>query len=64
MMSSEKEISKTNPDSFLHFYCRESGSPYPEEIYSVNPENMTLTGHSLGGYWAYYALFHNDTIGK
>ena len=35
-----------------------------EEIYSVNPENMTLTGHSLGGYWAYYALFHNDTIGK
>ena len=32
--------------------------PYLEEIYSVNPENMTLTGHSLGGYWAYYALFH------
>ena len=25
---------------------------------------MTLTGHSLCGYWAYYALFHNDNIEK
>ena len=54
---------QTNPDSFLHFIV-DNLIPYLEEIYSVNPENMTLTGHSLGGYWAYYALFHNDTIGK
>ena len=46
---------QTNPDSFLHFIV-DNLIPYLEEIYSVNPENMTLTGHSLGGYWAYYAL--------
>lgn len=51
------------PDAYLHFIV-DNLVPYLEEIYSVDAENMTLTGHSLGGYWAYYALFHSDTIGK
>lgn len=51
------------PDAYLHFIV-DNLVPYLEEIYSVDTENMTLTGHSLGGYWAYYALFHSDTIGK
>ena len=51
------------PDAYLHFIV-DNLVPYLEEIYSVDSENMTLTGHSLGGYWAYYALFHSDTIGK
>ena len=51
------------PDAYLHFIV-DNLVPYLEEIYSVDSENMTLTGHSLGGYWSYYALFHSDTIGK
>lgn len=51
------------PDAYLHFIV-DNLVPYLEEIYSVDSENMTLTGHSFGGYWAYYALFHSDTIGK
>ncbi|MDD6332798.1 MAG: alpha/beta hydrolase-fold protein [Clostridium sp.] len=51
------------PDAYLHFIV-DNLVPYLEEIYSVDTENITLTGHSLGGYWAYYALFHSDTIGK
>ena len=51
------------PDAYLHFIV-DNLVPYLEEIYSVDSENMTLTGHSLGGYWAYYALFHSDTIEK
>lgn len=51
------------PEAYLHFIV-DNLVPYMEELYSVDKENMTLTGHSLGGYWAYYALFHSDTIGK
>ena len=51
------------PDSFLHFIV-DNLVPYLLEAYPASSENMTLAGHSLGGYWGYYALFHNDTIGK
>lgn len=52
-----------HPDDYLHFIV-DNLVPYLTEIYSVSSENTTLTGHSYGGYWAYYALFHSDTIGK
>lgn len=52
-----------DPESYLHFIV-DNLVPYLSEIYSVDPENMTLTGHSYGGHWAYYALFNSDTIGK
>lgn len=51
------------PESFLHFIV-DNLVPYLSEIYPVDPENMTLTGHSLGGYWTIFAMFNNDTIGK
>jgi hypothetical protein len=51
------------PESFLHFIV-DNLVPYLSEIYSVDPENMTLTGHSLGGFWTIFAMFNNDTIGK
>lgn len=58
----ERDLVK-HPDSYLHFIV-DNLVPYLSEIYSVSPDNMTLTGHSYGGYWAFYALFHSDTIGK
>ncbi len=51
------------PESFLHFIV-DNLVPYLSEIYPVDPENMTLTGHSLGGFWTIFAMFHNDTIGR
>lgn len=51
------------PASYLHFIV-DNLVPFLSEQYSVDSEDMTLTGHSYGGYWAYYALFNSDTIGK
>ena len=58
----ERDLVK-HPDDYLHFIV-DNLIPYLSEIYSVSSEDTTLTGHSYGGYWAYYALFNNDTIGK
>ena len=52
-----------DPENFLHFII-DNLVPYLTENYPVDTENMTLTGHSYGGYWGLYALFHSDTIGK
>lgn len=58
----ERDLVK-DPESYLHFIV-DNLVPYLSEQYSVDSEDMTLTGHSYGGYWAYYALFNSDTIGK
>ncbi len=52
-----------DPESYLHFIV-DNLVPYLSGIFPVDREDMTLTGHSYGGYWAFYAMFHNDTIGK
>ena len=52
-----------DPESYLHFIV-DNLVPYLSSQYSVDSENMTLTGHSYGGYWGFYALFNSDTIGK
>ena len=40
----------------------------PEELVDIimdaGIKNITLTGHSYGGYFAYYTLFHSDTIAR
>lgn len=51
------------PENFLHFII-DNLVPYLEANYPVDKENMTLAGHSYGGYWSLYALFNSDTIGK
>jgi hypothetical protein len=51
------------PDLYLQFLV-ENLTPYLCENYSIDKERVTLTGHSYGGYWALYALFHSDTIAK
>ena len=56
----ERDLVK-QPEDFLHFIV-DNLIPYLSEIYSVSEENTTFTGHSYGGYFAYYVLFHNNTI--
>ncbi len=51
------------PDTFLHFIV-DNLVPYLLESYPASSEDMTLTGHSLGGFWTYYAMFHSDNIGR
>ena len=51
------------PDLFLQFLV-ENLMPYLCDNYSVDTKRVTLTGHSLGGYWGLYTLFHSDTIAK
>jgi len=51
------------PDLFLQFLT-ENLMPYLCDNYRVDTARTTLTGHSYGGYWGLYALFHSDTIGK
>lgn len=51
------------PEKYLHFIV-DNLVPYLSDQYSVDSENMTLAGHSYGGYWGFYALFSSDTIGK
>lgn len=53
----------TQPDLYLQFLV-ENLMPYLCNQYPVDTQRMTLTGHSYGGYWGFYALFHSDTIGK
>lgn len=52
-----------DPESFLHFIV-DNLIPYLLEIYPASSENMTLTGHSYGGYWALFALLNSDIMGK
>jgi len=52
-----------DPESYLHFIV-DNLVPYLSEIFPVDSQDMTIAGHSYGGYWTFYALFHNDTIGK
>ncbi len=52
-----------DPESFLHFIV-DNLIPYLSENNPIDPESLTLTGHSLGGYFAFYTLFHSDTIGS
>jgi len=52
-----------DPESFLHFIV-DNLVPYLSQNYPIDSEDMTLAGHSYGGYWAFYALFNSDTIGK
>lgn len=56
-------ISIGYPNDFLHFIV-DNLTPYLSEIYPVSDKNITLTGHSYGGYFAYYTLFHSDTIAR
>ncbi len=58
----EREFLK-DPESYLHFII-DNLIPYLSQKYPVDSEDMTLAGHSYGGYWAFYALFNSDTIGK
>lgn len=51
------------PDLYLQFLI-ENLMPYLCDTYRVDTARTTLTGHSYGGYWGLYALFHSDTIGK
>ncbi len=51
------------PDLYLQFLV-ENLMPFLCDNYSVDTARTTLTGHSYGGYWGFYALFHSDTIGK
>lgn len=53
----------TEAESYLHFVV-DNLVPYLSEIFPVDPENMTLTGHSRGGFWTIFAMFNNDIIGK
>jgi len=53
----------TQPDLYLQFLV-ENLLPYLCNQYSVDTHRMTLTGHSYGGYWGLYSLFHSDTLGK
>lgn len=52
-----------DPESYLHFIV-DNLMPYLFENYSIGSENNMLLGHSYGGYFTSYALFHKDTIGK
>ena len=51
------------PDKYLHFLV-DNLIPYLNEQYSIDNKRLTLTGHSYGGFWGFYALFNSDTIGK
>ena len=51
----------TDPYSFLHFIA-DNLIPCLKEHYSLSDENTTFTGHSLGGYFAFFTLFHSDDI--
>jgi len=58
----ERDLVK-EAESYLHFIV-DNLVPYLSEVYSVDSSNLTLTGHSLGGYFGFFALFNSDTIGK
>lgn len=58
----ERDLLKA-PDKYLHFLV-DNLVPYLNEQYSIDNKRLTLTGHSYGGFWGFYALFNSDTIGK
>lgn len=51
------------PDLYLQFLT-ENLMPYLYDNFRVDTAQTALTGHSYGGYWGLYALFHSDTMGK
>lgn len=53
----------TQCDLFLNFIC-DNLIPLLSVNYSIDFDNSMFTGHSYGGFFAYYALFNNDTICK
>ena len=56
----ERDLVK-DPYSFLHFIV-DNLIPCLKEHYSLSDENTTFTGHSWGGYFAFFTLFHSDDI--
>ncbi len=58
----ERDLVK-KPDLFLQFLV-DNLMPYMRENYSIDTTRTMLTGHSYGGYWGFYSLFHSDTIGE
>lgn len=52
-----------DPESYLHFIA-DNLVPYLSEIFPVDSEDMTLAGHSYGGYFTFYAMYNSDTIGR
>ena len=58
----ERDLVK-DPYSFLHFIV-DNLIPCLKENYSLSDENTTFTGHSYGGYFAFFTLFHSDDIAK
>ncbi len=51
------------PENFLNFIVDDL-VPYILENYPASEEDMTLVGHSYGGFWGFYSLFHCDEKGK
>lgn len=52
-----------HPDLYLQFLT-DNLVPFLENRYSVDEQQVTLTGHSFGGLWGLYSMYHADTIGK
>lgn len=52
-----------HPDLYLQFLVNNLIS-YFNANYKIDTSRLTLTGHSYGGFWGLYALYHSDTIGK
>ncbi len=62
MQIRERDLVK-QPDLFLQFLI-DNVMPYMRANYSIDATRTMLTGHSYGGYWGFYSLFHSDTIGE
>lgn len=62
MATRERDL-VTQPDLYLQFLV-DNLMPYLYDNYSIDKTRVSLTGHSYGGYWALYTLFHSDTIAK
>ena len=51
------------PEDFLNFIVNNI-VPYINEQYPLQQDNLTLMGHSYGGFFTFYALFNRDRIGE